>query len=119
MIEKCDCVLILENAKPVVVLNELAECTVFIKCSGLRAHDPSEENFARVCIRPAQKTEVLSTWGCQGSRTRGFCDLVRWHAPKHAYFSRRWLRSSGRQPSYPEGDPSRFRLRHNPPAMKD
>jgi len=38
MVEKCNRVLILENAKAVVVPNNLAERAAFVECAGLRAH---------------------------------------------------------------------------------
>src|SRR6266404_4575465 len=47
MIEKRDCVLILEYAKSVVVSNNFAEGAVFVKCAGFGTHDRSEENFKR------------------------------------------------------------------------
>jgi len=72
MVQEGDGVLILENARAVVIAHNFAKGAVFVECSGVGTHVRlrvvalQEER-----IRPARKTGDSSISGCRGSSTRG------------------------------------------------
>src|SRR4029077_4748047 len=101
MVEKAQGVLVLENAKTVVMMRNFAEGAVWVKDAGLLAHVRSGPiTLQEKRVRPAQKTTDFSISGCRGSSIRGFCARVRWHWPRHLYSGSPWRRSADLQPSY-------------------
>src|SRR5260370_4414100 len=93
MVEKSNCVLVLKNAKTVVMAHNFAEGAVFVEGGSLRAHlQPGEISLWLGRIRPKQKTTDSSIWECRGSSTRGPCARGRWNSPRRLYSWSRWRR---------------------------
>src|ERR1700737_5025102 len=100
MVQEDDAVLILENAKAIVIAHNFAEGATFVEFAELRVH----ERLAAVTlwqgrIRLAQKTTDFSIWECRGSSTRALCVPVQWHSPRRLYSSSPWRRPVDQQGS--------------------
>src|SRR5260370_25142900 len=119
MVEKGNGVLILENAKTVIMASNLAKSAVRVKDADLGGHVwPAAIALQGERIRPARKTTNPSIWGCRGSSIRGLCARFRWYSPTRLYSWSPWRRPGDRQPSYRAYVRCRPRFRHSAHWMR-